>query len=201
MSELLKLNNCDHLIICFGGMGLKMGTIPPFEFLNYLNSIYNNKVDLVFYIDKEQCWYHKGLKDITKNIKETKRYLKKKIIKNKYKKIIFMGISAGGYAAILFGSLLKIYYVICFIPRTILKENYYDEKYKNLKNFINNETKYIVYGDLSVKNINGNHHISQCENINCFKNVILIKKKYIDMKELRDNGEIKNLIDNILMIK
>lgn len=200
MSELLKFNNCEYLIICFGGMGLKMGQIPPFEFLNYLSSIYKDKVDLAFYIDREQCWYHRGFKGITKNIKQTKRYLNKKIIQNKYKKIIFMGVSAGGYASILFGSLLKVSHVISFIPRTKLDKNYYNEKYKDLKKFINNQTKYIIYGDLSEKNINGNHHISQCMNIESFKNVILVKKKHVDMKKLRDNGEIKNLIDNILEI-
>ena len=109
-----------------------------------------------------------------------------------------MGVSAGGYASILFGSLLGVTHVISFIPRTILKYNYIDEKYKDLKKTINNKTKYIIYGDTSNKNIDGNHHISQCENLQSFKNVSLIKKEYINMKELRDKGEIKNLIDKII---
>ena len=75
MSELLRLNNYDNLIVCFGGMELKMGKILPFEFLNYLSSIYQNKTDLIFYVDKHQCWYHKGLKNIKNNIDETKIYL------------------------------------------------------------------------------------------------------------------------------
>ena len=35
------------------------------EFLNYLSSIYLHVCDLYFLIDANQCWYHKGIKDIT----------------------------------------------------------------------------------------------------------------------------------------
>ena len=55
MSEYKILNNnSENLIICFGGMALKMGGILPFEFLNYLSNIYKKNIDLYFYIDKNQ---------------------------------------------------------------------------------------------------------------------------------------------------
>ena len=50
-----------NLIICFGGSALKFGGIIPFEFLKYLSSTYNNNCDMVFFIDKHQCWYHTGI--------------------------------------------------------------------------------------------------------------------------------------------
>ena len=97
-----------------------MGGIPPFEFLNYLSSIYKNTHDLLFHIDKNQCHYHRGLDGITKNIDETILYLNNMI--QHYEKVIFIGVSAGGYAAILFGSLCKnVHHVIGFIPQTILQ--------------------------------------------------------------------------------
>ena len=120
-SEHKIINGNKTLIVCFGGMVLKFGGILPFEFLNYLSSIYLHVCDLYFLIDANQCWYHKGIKDITNDIDETVLYLNNIIKNGKYEKVIFMGTSAGGYAAILFGSLCNcVNNVISFIPQTII---------------------------------------------------------------------------------
>jgi hypothetical protein len=197
MSELEKINGNENLICCFGGMRLQMGRIPPFEFLNYLSSIYSDNFDLLFYIDKNQCCYHKGIDGITNSIEETVIYLNNKI-GNKYNKVIFMGVSAGGYASILFGSLCNnITNVISFIPKVKLN-NPINKNYSNLKNIINSNTKYILFGDLSIKDIYDYHHISQCEILENFINVKIFKNPSIDLKILRDTGVIKNLIDEII---
>lgn len=199
MSEIEIINNSKFLICCFGGMALKMGGIIPFEFLNYLSKTYNNKYDLLFYIDKKQCCYHKGIDGITNNIEETVLYLNNKISKRNYEKIIFMGVSAGGYASILFGSLCNnINNVVSFIPKSNLT-NPIDEKYGNLKNIINQTTKYILIGDIRIKNIDDSHHISQCENLKERRNVQIIKFNGVNLKKLRNNGFIKILIDKIFL--
>jgi hypothetical protein len=49
MSELEIINGNKNLICCFGGMALKMGGIPPFEFLNYLLFLlflYDNNIEI-----------------------------------------------------------------------------------------------------------------------------------------------------------
>ena len=191
-------NNSENLIICFGGMGLQMGGILPFEFLNYLSKIIQKNTDLYFYIDKNQCWYHKGIDGITENIDDTVSHLNDIIKKSNYKKILFMGVSAGGYASILFGSLCNVNNVIAFIPRTKLI-NPINKKYGDLKLIINNQTNYILYGDKAVTDKKNNHHISQCNYLNRFKNVKIIYNKKLNMKVLRDNGTIKKIIDNILI--
>jgi len=200
MSEKIIIKDgSENLIICFGGMALRMGGVLPFEFLTYLSTTYSENTDLYFYIDKKQSWYHKGFAGITKNIDETVSYLNNIIKKSSYKKVIFMGISAGGYASILFGSLCNISNVIAFKPRTLFSKEMTDSRYFNLKNIINNKTKYILHGDLSVKDKKNNHHILQCTNLNCFNNVKIINHhKILNMKTLRDNGTIKQQIDNIL---
>ena len=111
-----------------------------------------------------------------------------------------MGVSSGGYAAILFVSLCHIKNVISFVPRTNLKgiRGIVDNKYENLKNIINNDTDYLLYGDLSVKNKNSNHHISQCENLEVFSSIKIVKKNSLNMKKLRDDGIIKNELDKII---
>jgi hypothetical protein len=140
-NEYKILNGNKNLIICFGGMALKFGGILPFEFLNFLSLHYTNICDLIFFIDSQQCWYHNGIKDITNNIDETIIYINGIIKSGNYEKIIFMGVSAGGYASILFGSKCNnVNNVISFIPQTILK-NPIDESYSNLKNIINETTK------------------------------------------------------------
>lgn len=197
MSEIEIINNSKFLICCFGGMALKMGGIIPFEFLNYLSKTYNNKYDLLFYIDKKQCCYHKGIDGITNNIEETVIYLDNKICKRNYEKVIFIGVSAGGYASMLFGSLCKnINNVVSFIPKTKLTKPI-DKKYGNLKDIINQNTIYTLIGDISIKNIDDPHHISQCEILKEKQNVDIIKLNGVDLKNLRDNGVIKHLIDKI----
>jgi predicted esterase YcpF (UPF0227 family) len=196
--ELTKINGKKVLICCFGGMAKKMGGILPFEFLNYLTLNYKDMCDLIFYIDDKQCCYHKGIHGISTNIEETIQYINKKIIKGDYEKIIFMGVSAGGYASILLGSLCKnITYVISFIPKVILN-NPHNKKYKNLKTFINTKTQYILIGDESIKDINDSHHIRQCEELKDFNNVTIIRKEKVVLKELRDNGTIKSILDTII---
>ena len=197
-SEYKIINGNKNLIVCFGGIALQFGGMLPFEFLNYLSSIYKNNCDLIFYTDKHQSWYHKGIQDITTNIDETTIYLNSIIKEGNYKKIIFMGTSAGGYGAILFGSTCNnVNNVISFIPQTIIK-NPINLNYSNLKNIINKNTQYFLYGDKSVQNVNDHHHILHCENIECFKNVKIIKNDGCNLKELRDNGFIKKTIDDII---
>lgn len=191
-------NKSKNLIICFGGRGKRIGGKLPFEFLNYLSNVYKNELNLYFFIDKRVCWYHKGIKDITTNIDETVIYLNNIIKSGNYKKIIFMGVSAGGYAAILFGSLCNITHVISFIPRTLYIDEMTDKKYTDLKTVINTKTNYLLYGDVNITDKNSHHHMSQCQNLESFKNVKIIGLKGVDMQKLRDNGFIKLTIDSIL---
>jgi len=211
MSELSMLKGSKNLIICFGGMALQMGGIIPFEFLNYLSKEYSNNIDLLFYVDKKQSLYHKGIDSITNSIEETVIYLTSKIEDGGYEKVIFMGTSGGGYAAILLGSLCKVSNVIAFIPVTKLKNPKYKE-YQDLNLVINANTHYLLYGDVNIKNIHDPHHIEHCERLTYYipsnisgednveqrKNVTLVKT-CVDLKRLRDSGEIKSIIDNIII--
>lgn len=198
--KILHENN-KHLIVCFGGMALQFGGILPFEFLKYLSSLYRDSCDLIFYIDHHQCWYHKGIEGITIDVDSTVSYLNDIIQRSShYQKVIFLGTSAGGYASILFGSLCsRVDHVISFIPQTILhKGGSIANNYSNLKHVINEKTNYIVWGDTSIQDETDLHHILHCENLECFSNVKLIKTHGVNLKQLRDDGSIKKLIDDIL---
>lgn len=72
----------------------------------------------VLYLRNQLQWYLGGLNGIGKNINHTIAFLKKEF--SKYK-VLCTGFSAGGYASLLFGSLLKVNKVITFNAQTDLQ--------------------------------------------------------------------------------
>jgi hypothetical protein len=181
-----------HLFVVFGGLNKKALGIPPFEFLNSLTSWFP-RIDKKFYIDIHQCWYQKGIHGFSTNVEETVVYLKKVI--KPYKRVVFIGTSAGGYAAILFGSLLNVDKVVAFVPQTIVKNH--SAKFNDLKKVINKQTSYHVYGDSSVTDVNDLHHISHVNNLREFSNVRLSFKNGVNLKEMRHNGELQHFLKSL----
>jgi hypothetical protein len=97
-SKLVIANNkTDTLIISFGGMAHQFGLIPPFEFMIFLNAHFKD-VDKFFYVDIHRKHYHKGINGISTDIDSTVNYLKDQV--QKYKHVIFIGVSSGGSAAL-----------------------------------------------------------------------------------------------------
>jgi hypothetical protein len=183
--------NTEYCIISFSSR-----CIHKPEFVKSLTK-YLNDADLYFYYDTYDVWYSKGIDGISRNVDETVTYLKN--ICNKYKYVYCIGASMGGYAAILYGSLIKVNYVLAFIPQTIIT-NYVDYKYTDLKNIINNDTKYLLVGNLDKKKENY-HHISQCERISNNDNVYTIQQSFTDLKMLRNNGYLNMLFDMVFYEK
>lgn len=187
----INVMNSDTIIISFAGHDIMYGGIQRFEFLNFFNKNFDT-ISRHFYVDTNLTSYHKGIAGLTKNIDETVNYLRGEI--QNYKNVIFIGVSSGGYAAILFGSLLNINSVIAFIPQTIRRNKNINEEYRDICGYINTTTKYYLYGDLSVKDANNCHHISHCERIAHHPNVFLTKQPQFNLKAMRDNGELYKLI-------
>jgi hypothetical protein len=97
----------------------------------------------------------------------------------------------------LFGSLLNVKSVVAFIPPTIRHDENIDEKYRDISKYINTTTNYYLYGDLSVSNKTDPHHISQCERISHHPNVFIIKKYQINLKKMRDSGELYQILHTL----
>jgi hypothetical protein len=175
----IKENNNDVLIVSFGSMGRRPSVdnlndnklFDYFDFFNFLPDNFKN-VDLHYYGDLDQYCYHKGIRGISDNIENTVTYLREKI-NNRYIKVIFMGLSAGGYAAILFGSILNVDHIVAFYPITQLVENRpnYEEKYKDVLPYINKITHYHLFG--VSKSCNKHHFSQQCQRICISPNVML----------------------------
>lgn len=185
----------NKIIVSFSGQGgSDMGTIPRLEFVNFLEKHYS-KYERHFYQDSKNKWYHCGIDEISTDVDATLEYLQGKI--KKFDEVIFIGSSAGGYAAILFGSLLNVDKVIAFKPQTMIKlQNDIDEKYINLKEFINSTTKYYVYGDVGIDiDKDPLHHISHCYRINNGPNIHVNTNYTVDLKILRDKGDLLQIMD------
>jgi len=188
-------NKSDTLIVAFAGQDRKFIKNQRFEFQKFLDTHFKN-VDTHFYYDSFYNLYHNGIRDISSNIDETVEYFKKVILP--YKNVIFIGASSGGYAAILFGSLLHINSVLAFFPQTFRTAKNIDEKYRDTANYISNITKYYLYGELNIQCEQHCHHISHCERISHHPNVFLTKMYNIDLRRMRDNGELYEILKKLI---
>ena len=193
MEYLELINGNEILIVSFSSCAAKLGR---FEFYNFFWNNYNSNMDLCFYQDMKKIWYHEGVRNLSNNIEETTEYLKN--LTKKYIKVIFLGISSGGYAAILFGSLCKIDYVIAIIPQVTIK-NPINKKYKNLKKFIYPRTKYILFGNSSYNNKKNIHSIKFCHYLNDLKNVYIFEEKNLNIKNLVNNGRLYKLLKSLIL--
>jgi hypothetical protein len=123
-------NDSDTLLITFAGISGAVG-LYPFEFFKITNGF---EIDKVFIRDLEQSWYHKGLKDKADSLEQIAVFLKEQIIQKKYKKVICLGNSMGGYAAMVIGTLIEADMILAFSPQTFLntklREKYKDNRWK-----------------------------------------------------------------------
>jgi len=143
--------------------------------------------DVLYLRDPKKRWYLRDLPKIGENINDTIPFLKNEV--TKYEKVIFIGSSMGGYASILFGSLLNVNIVIARQPQTDL--NYIQTKqstfrhrvagksskiwrtYSNLKNIINDTTKYMVSWPAHDDGPAGYHDMHHYENVKDHENILL----------------------------
>ena len=207
MSQKSRISEIEHIsnqgqpaevgVFIFAGHGVieNIGGVPRFEFVKTMEKSFPS-LDVHFYVDFNRCWYAKGLDGITENMDDSIKYLKTK----KHKKNIFMGNSAGGYAALLIGSILEADRVIAFHPQSNLtnlpneSKHHVDEKYWKLDQYINDTTEYKIYG-----NENGGdalHHSSQIDFLMKMnkKNVSRFLMKDI-LKVVRDREELIPILE------
>ncbi|MGO8906104.1 MAG: alpha/beta fold hydrolase [Solirubrobacteraceae bacterium] len=104
------------LLLAFGGMVGKIG-IPPFEFFSLTAG---TVVKRLFVRDLRQAWYHRGIPRHGSTLAEVAQSLRKMLEHHQVERLVVAGCSAGGYAALVFGTLLGAHTVICFAPQTVL---------------------------------------------------------------------------------
>lgn len=150
-------NNSDILLVTFGywtSVKRERYFCLKTSSLNLSNEI---PIDIL-YVRGKSTWYLGDLVGIGNGVDEIKSFFSEQI-KN-YKKVIFVGVSMGGYGAILYGSLCGVDCVFAYKPQTdleyplkFLPKNrdyrriscYKDyRKYKNLNKIISSKTQYYI---------------------------------------------------------
>jgi len=107
----------DHpWLISFGGLAGNFG-MTPFEFVNTTRDIYVNKMYLR---DFEQSWYQRGLQGFSEDFDGMILFLRQTLKNRGDKKLVLIGNSMGGYAAIACGVLLNASVVHAFVPQTFV---------------------------------------------------------------------------------
>ena len=154
-------NNSKNLIVSFAG-----NAHEGFARKTSLMELKYKRNDFdVLYLRNFNRWYIGGLNGIGKNINHTIAFLKKEFAK--YDKVYCIGGSAGGYASLLFGSILNVNEVITINAQTDLQycvDNLSGNgngktglmerakecpatwsKYNKISNVLNNNVSYNVY--------------------------------------------------------
>jgi len=119
MHEVFQIERSEsggNLYIFFGGLAAGVA-MPPFEFFNASRILDENKI---FVRDLRQQWYQTGLDGISRDIPSTAQFLAREIEKTAPEKIVFVGNSMGGFAAILFCALLGRGEAIAFAPQSFI---------------------------------------------------------------------------------
>ena len=109
-------SDSPHLLVAFGGIYGGLG-IPPFEFFNLTKGA---DVKKLYIRDLDQCLYHRGLRGMSTDIPSTAEVIRELLVESKAKTITFTGNSQGGYASLLFGSLLDVNYTHAFSPQAFI---------------------------------------------------------------------------------
>ena len=184
---------------------------------NFKNVLLNNcKYHCIFVKDILFSWYFCGIPGHGNTIDKVAESLKKIISTFEYSKLITLGYSAGGYAAILFGCLLGAYKVIAFGPQTTLidspsllgldrmndiKKLYTLNpdmltKYYDLLNLDNTKINKIIiyYGDTVLPA--SPNDIIMAERMNSWNNVDLRQRKgnHNFITALRDSSELLEML-------
>jgi len=106
----------DTLIVAFTGKAAKFNMIRPFDFFQLTEILHHSRILI------REPWHYSYLKGVDKTgLNGLVKRLEKSIKEIAPERIIFIGVSSGGFAALLLGFLLKADYVHAFSPFT-----YYD---------------------------------------------------------------------------
>jgi hypothetical protein len=114
---LIQRPECRRVtIVAFAGLKRPSRT---FEFFRLLSAY--EEARCVFLSDHEQGWYQLGVRGIGDTADDVASFLSD-VVGDDRSTTIFTGASAGGYAALLFGSLLGIGEVHAFAPQTFVSK-------------------------------------------------------------------------------
>ncbi len=109
-------NPGSALVIAYGGIAGRTSA-PMFEFFRVTDGI---PVQRLMLRDHQRSWYHRGVQGVGDNLASVERYVASMIDQAQPSRIVMVGASAGGFAAMLFGHRLGADVVHAFAPQTFI---------------------------------------------------------------------------------
>jgi pimeloyl-ACP methyl ester carboxylesterase len=103
------------MLVIFAAMGTRPP--PPFHFFQVTAGMPAKRL---FARDPKRVWYHRGVPGFGDSIDAVAGSLRTIIEQQGPERVIALGSSAGGFAALVFGTLLEADLVLCFAPQTML---------------------------------------------------------------------------------
>lgn len=147
-SLFLEQEGSKNLLITFGGIRQGVG-MPPFEFKRTIQGI---PCDKLFIRDLNQMWYQKGINTEIDTISKLSDHISRLIKSEGYDRIVCLGNSMGGYAAITIGSELGVHKILAFSPQTFIgrwkRLRYNDSRWSKQMKRIHRQVSSSKYFDL-----------------------------------------------------
>lgn len=112
----LELAEGEPLVIAFGGLA-ERGNQPAFEFARFTRRLGAQRVLLR---DHHRAWYHRGVHGVGDDLPAVEAYLRDVIGRARPSRVVVVGASAGGFAAMLLGHRLDADVVHAFAPQTFI---------------------------------------------------------------------------------
>ena len=106
------------LAVAFASLAGRWGGIPTFEFMKSLSAL---QVKQAFVRDTRSLWYQCGIAGAGSTVDELAAGLSDLVQVAGVSRVVFLGASAGGYAAILFATLVPVQEALVFGPQTFLE--------------------------------------------------------------------------------
>jgi predicted esterase YcpF (UPF0227 family) len=204
----------DTLVIALGSF-IENNEIPQnFEWSSILNTLSTiTPFKKLFIRDLDYAWWQTkfyGDDLIGYGPKSLAKFIDKMVKKSGVKKTLIVGVSLGGYGAILFGCLCKLDLAISISPQTYLTKSRYIkynlyEKYKNfninkeetdlkiiLEKYGNNHTEYDIY--FGKYNRGDSKYASRISNFSGVKLFPLESDKHTVSKLMKQEGLLQNII-------
>jgi pimeloyl-ACP methyl ester carboxylesterase len=116
MAELGRFSRSRTMLVAFGGINSRLG-IAPYEFSSLTG---RSGVKRLYVRDLHQAWYHRGMPGHGDELMDVAATLGKTVAQRRVERLVVVGTSAGGYAALVFGTLLGADLVLAFSPQTTL---------------------------------------------------------------------------------
>jgi pimeloyl-ACP methyl ester carboxylesterase len=206
------------LLVAFGGIrGGQLG-MPAFEFFQATARM---PVKRVFVRDLRQGWYHRGIPEYGDTLASVAEGLRALIDAHEVDRLVMAGNSAGGYAALVFGTLLGAHTVLAFAPQTVLgldelaaiddhrwdeqlgavaSEGALDERWSDLRDALPlarlAETRYQIYFDdsLAVDRL----HAERLRGLDGARLYRFGRGRHKLVRELREAGALERLLHEAL---